>query len=52
MLFTSKTLGATMVDLFENEKLRNDIKEEFLKRKGKEVWKATLPDAPPPVPKQ
>ena len=51
MLFSSKALGTTMVDLFENEKLRADIKEEFLKRKGKEVWKAMLPDAPPPVPK-
>lgn len=50
MLFTSKTLGSTMVDLFENEKLRNDIRAEFLKRKGKEVWKAMLPDGPPPVP--
>ena len=51
MLFASKALGTTMVDLFENEKLRQDIKEEFLKRKGKEVWKAMLPDGPPPVPK-
>jgi aminobenzoyl-glutamate utilization protein B len=51
MLFTSKALGSTMVDLFENEKLRNDIKAEFLKRKGNEVWKAMLPDGPPPVPK-
>jgi aminobenzoyl-glutamate utilization protein B len=51
MLFTSKALATTMVDLFENEKLRTDIKEEFLKRKGKEVWKAMLPDGPPPVPK-
>ena len=51
MLFASKALGTTMVDLFENEKLRQDIKEEFLKRKGKEVWKAILPDGPPPVPK-
>lgn len=49
--FVSKTLGSTMVDLFENEKLLQDIKEEFLKRKGSEVWKAMLPDAPPPVPK-
>jgi hypothetical protein len=39
-----------MVDLFENEQLRKDIKAEFLKRKG-EVWKAMLPDGPPPVPK-
>ena len=52
MLYASKTLGTTMVDLFENEKLRNDIKEEFLKRKGKEVWKAMLPEGPPPIPKQ
>jgi aminobenzoyl-glutamate utilization protein B len=51
MLFTSKALGSTMVDLFENEKLRSDIKAEFLKRKGNEVWKAMLPDGPPPVPK-
>ena len=51
LLFASKALGTTMVDLFENEKLRQDIKEEFLKRKGKEVWKAMLPDGPPPVPK-
>ncbi|MGZ8558846.1 MAG: amidohydrolase [Chitinophagaceae bacterium] len=52
MLFASKVLGTTMVDLFENEKLRQNIKEEFLKRKGKEVWKAMLPDGPPPVPKE
>ncbi|MEI9909561.1 MAG: amidohydrolase [Bacteroidota bacterium] len=51
MLFASKALGTTMVDLFENEKLRQNIKEEFLKRKGKEVWKAMLPEGPPPVPK-
>ena len=51
VVFASKTLGSTMVDLFENEKLRQDIKDEFLKRKGKEVWQAILPDGPPPVPK-
>jgi aminobenzoyl-glutamate utilization protein B len=51
MLFASKSLGTTMVDLFEKEQLRKDIKEEFLVRKGKEVWKAMLPDGPPPVPK-
>jgi aminobenzoyl-glutamate utilization protein B len=51
LLFASKSLGTTMVDLFENEQLRKDIKAEFLQRKGKEVWKAMLPDGPPPVPK-
>jgi hypothetical protein len=27
--FASKSLGTTMVDLFENEQLRKDIKAEF-----------------------
>lgn len=50
MLFAAKSLGTTMVDLFENEKLRIEIRKEFEKRKGKEVWKALIPDGPPPVP--
>ncbi|MFZ9686799.1 MAG: amidohydrolase [Chitinophagaceae bacterium] len=52
MLFAAKSLGTTMVDLFENETLRKEIRAEFQKRKGNEVWKAMLPDGPPPVPKQ
>ena len=52
MLFAAKCLSTTMVDLFENEKLRQDMKKEFDQRKGNEVWKAMLPDGPPPVPKQ
>jgi aminobenzoyl-glutamate utilization protein B len=51
MLFAAKSLGTTMVDLFENETLRKDMRAEFDKRKGNEVWKAMLPDGPPPVPK-
>ena len=51
MLFAAKSLGTTMVDLFENESLRKEIRAEFEKRKGSEVWKAMLPDGPPPVPK-
>jgi aminobenzoyl-glutamate utilization protein B len=49
MLFAAKSLSTTMVDLFENEKLRQDIRSEFDKRKGNEVWKAMLPEGPPPV---
>ncbi len=49
LLFASKSLGMTMVDLFENEALRNEIKTEFLKRKGDEVWKPMLPDGPAPI---
>ncbi len=50
MLFAAKALGTTMVDLFEDEKLRKEIREEFIERKGSEVWKAMLPDGPPPIP--
>ncbi len=50
MLFAAKSLSTTMVDLFENEKLRQDIRKEFDQRKGNEVWKPMLPDGPPPVP--
>lgn len=50
MLFASKSLGTTMVDLFEDEALRAKIKAEFLKRKGSEVWKAMLPEGPAPIP--
>lgn len=50
MLFASKSLGTTMVDLFEDEALRAKIKVEFLKRKGSEVWKAMLPEGPAPIP--
>jgi aminobenzoyl-glutamate utilization protein B len=50
MLFAAKSLGTTMVDLFEDENLRRQIKEEFLKRKGSEKWEAMLPEGPPPVP--
>ena len=50
MLFAAKSLGLTMVDLFQDEQLRKDIKAEFIRRKGKEVWQAILPEGPPPVP--
>ncbi len=50
MLFASKALGTTMVDLFENEKLRMEIKEEFLKKKGNEKWVPMVPDGLPPFP--
>ena len=51
MVFSAKALAMTMVDLFENEQLRQNIHKEFVERKGKEIWKAMLPDGPPPVEK-
>jgi aminobenzoyl-glutamate utilization protein B len=51
MLYAAKGLGITMVDLFENEKLRQDMRKEFDQRRNGETWKAMLPEGPPPVPK-
>lgn len=50
MLFAAKALAMTMVDLFENEQLRKDIRAEFDKRRGGTVYKAYIPDGPPPIP--
>lgn len=50
MLLSAKALAMTMVDLFENEQLRKDIRAEFDQRKGKVIYKAYIPDGPPPVP--
>lgn len=51
MLFASKALALTMIDLFENEALRTEIKAEFLQRKGNTVYKAYIQDGPPPIEK-
>lgn len=50
MVYASKAMGLTLVDLFENETLRNEIRAEFEKRKGSHVYKAYIPDGPPPLP--
>jgi aminobenzoyl-glutamate utilization protein B len=35
--------------MFENDKLLQDTRKEFEQRKGKEIWKAMLPEGPPPI---
>jgi aminobenzoyl-glutamate utilization protein B len=52
MLYAAKALSTTMIDVFENEKLRQELRNEFEQRKNGEVWKAMLPAGPPPVPKE
>jgi len=49
--YAAKALSLTMYDLFTNEKLRKEIRDEFEKKKGSYQYKAILPDGPPPVPK-
>ncbi len=49
MIYASQALALTKVDLFENEELRKDIRNEFNRRKGTDVWKAILTEGPPPI---
>ncbi len=50
LVIASKSLAMTMVDLFEDEKLRRDIRAEFEKRKNGHVYKTYIPQGPPPLP--
>lgn len=47
MLYAGKAMAITMVDLYQNPQLVTAIRNEFLQKKGTEVWKAMLPDGPP-----
>ncbi len=49
MLYASKAMGMTMVDLFQNPKMVEKVKAEYQKRKGNEVYKAIAPEGPPPI---
>jgi aminobenzoyl-glutamate utilization protein B len=50
MLYSSKAMSMTMLDLFENPVLVNKVKAEYKERKGDEVYKAIIPEGPPPIP--
>jgi aminobenzoyl-glutamate utilization protein B len=50
MIVASKSLAATMVDLFEQPATLRKVRAEFEKKRGDTVYKAYLPDGPPPVP--
>jgi aminobenzoyl-glutamate utilization protein B len=52
MLFAAKTLAATMVDLFDDAAARAAVRAEFDKKTQGFVYKAAVPDGPPPVPRQ
>jgi aminobenzoyl-glutamate utilization protein B len=52
MIYASKAMSMTMLDLFENPELVTKVKAEYVKRKGDEVYKAIIPDGLPPIPKQ
>jgi len=52
MMLASKTLAATMVDLFEDAKAREAIQAEFNAKTKGFVYKPYVADGPPPLPKE
>jgi aminobenzoyl-glutamate utilization protein B len=50
MTYAAKVLSATMVDLFEDANMRQAIRVEFEEKTKGQVYKAYIPDGPPPVP--
>jgi aminobenzoyl-glutamate utilization protein B len=52
MMLASKTLAATMVDLFEDAKTREAIQAEFKEKTKGFVYKPYVADGPPPLPKE
>ncbi len=51
MVLAAKTLAATMVDLFDEPAARSAVRAEFEEKTRGFVYKASVPDGPPPVPK-
>jgi aminobenzoyl-glutamate utilization protein B len=49
MVYASKALAFTMVDLFENPKMVEEVKAEYKERKGDHKYKAMIPEGPPPI---
>jgi aminobenzoyl-glutamate utilization protein B len=50
MIFAAKALGMTMVDLFQDPRLIENIRKEFEERKGDYKYMPSLPEGPPPIP--
>ena len=49
MAYAAKALSMTMVDLFEDAALRQEVKKEFKERKGDYEYKGIVPPGPPPI---
>jgi aminobenzoyl-glutamate utilization protein B len=50
LIVAAKVLAATMVDLYEKPAALRAVKAEFEKKRGDVVFKAYVPEGPPPVP--
>lgn len=49
MVYATKALAMTMVDLFKEPKLRDEIKAEWKERVGDYQYKGIVPDGPAPI---
>ncbi|WP_297337440.1 amidohydrolase [Algoriphagus sp.] len=49
MAYAAKALSMTMVDLFQNPELVQQIKAEFTSKKGDYRYQGFIPDGPPPI---
>ena len=47
LVYASKALAMTMVDLYENPKLLESVKKDFLDNKGDKVYNPRIPSGPP-----
>ena len=52
MIYASKAMAMTMLDLFEDDKLVEEVKAEYIERKGDYQYKALIPEGPPPINKE
>lgn len=52
MLYAAKAMAMTMLDLYQQPELLAAVRKEFTEKKGDRVFKAMLPDGPPPVPQK
>ncbi|MEM8527151.1 MAG: amidohydrolase [Bacteroidota bacterium] len=52
LIYSSKAMGMTMVDLFENPDLVKAIQAEFKERRGDAKYEAILPEGDAPIPNE
>jgi aminobenzoyl-glutamate utilization protein B len=46
LVYASKALAMTMFDLYENPKLLESVKKDFLEKKGDKVYEPRIPSGP------
>ena len=47
LIFASKALAMTMLDFYKNPNMIDDVKKEYLERKGDRIYKPRIPPGPP-----